>query len=297
MQAIKKTLTFGLLCLACSCATLSYMKEKRMNPERLRTPLVHHELSSGVWVIAHRGASAEAPENTFPAFDLAVQQKAHMIEFDVQMTKDLVPVVIHDETLNRTTNGKGLVAEKTFSELSTLDAGSWKGEAFKGTKIPSLQEVLKRYSGKISMNIEVKEEILRYPGVPRDRIAEMILKTIEDADVLDQVVVSSFDHGIIDEFRKKNKKVVLGYLTDKDITFGPDELRGLLVDSWNARWDTLDGGIVADFVSRGIGVYAWGTNDSASELNEILDAGVSGIFTNKPAFLDGILSDRQKNRQ
>ena len=109
-------------------------------------------------VIAHRGFSAIAPENTLPAMQFAVDSGAEMVEFDVRITKDNQLVVIHDETVERTTNGKGLVSRHTLQELQTLDAGTWFSQTFSGTQVPSLNEVLQLCSGSVYMNIEIKTD-------------------------------------------------------------------------------------------------------------------------------------------
>src|SRR5215472_18837798 len=92
-------------------------------------------------VIAHRGASGTCPENTIPAFRRAAEVGAHMVELDVQLTRDGQPVVIHDWTLNRTTSGRGAVRRRTLEEISKLDAGAWFGRAFADTRVPTLEQV------------------------------------------------------------------------------------------------------------------------------------------------------------
>lgn len=105
---------------------------------------------------AHRGAMQTHPENTIPAFRAAVKAGAHMIEFDVQLTKDNQMVVIHDSSVDRTTNGKGKVSELTFDEIRNLDAGSWKAPEFAGIQIPTPEEVLKEMPYNIWLNIHIK---------------------------------------------------------------------------------------------------------------------------------------------
>ena len=103
-----------------------------------------HLLPQGFLVIAHRGASSYAPENTMAAFDLALQMGAGHLELDVHLTRDDHLVVIHDDTVDRTTNGTGTVAGQTLAALQVLDAGAWFGEAFVGASIPTLAGVLTR---------------------------------------------------------------------------------------------------------------------------------------------------------
>ena len=116
-------------------------------------------------VIAHRGASGSAPENTMAAFSLAVERGAEVVELDVQMTADGYPVVIHNATVNRTTDGTGLVREKTLAELQTLDAGSWFETRFAGERVPTLEEVVTWARGRVALAIEIKNTPFHYRGI------------------------------------------------------------------------------------------------------------------------------------
>ena len=108
--------------------------------------------------IAHRGFSSQAPENTSAAFDLAIENEFYYIETDVQLTADNIPVIIHDDTVDRTSNGKGKVSEKTLSDIKKLDFGSWFSPKFKGQKILTLSELLKNYNNKIHLVLELKSQ-------------------------------------------------------------------------------------------------------------------------------------------
>ncbi|MBI3536498.1 MAG: hypothetical protein HY070_02885, partial [Chloroflexi bacterium] len=112
-------------------------------------------------IIAHRGASAEAPENTLAAFTRAFELGADGIELDVTLTKDNIPVVIHDDTVNRTTNARGVVSEMLLAEIKQLDAGSWKDAKYRGEKIPTLEETLRAIPTTKIVNIELKTLALR----------------------------------------------------------------------------------------------------------------------------------------
>ncbi|GAL80027.1 glycerophosphoryl diester phosphodiesterase [Algibacter lectus] len=107
-------------------------------------------------VCAHRGAKATHPENTISAFEEAIRLGAQMIEFDVQLTKDNILVIMHDDTVDRTTNGHGLVSKLTFEEIRKLDAGSWKSAKYVGEKIPTLHDVLQIMPNNIWLNIHLK---------------------------------------------------------------------------------------------------------------------------------------------
>lgn len=109
-------------------------------------------------IIAHRGDRVHAPENTLPAFELALQSGAAMLELDLTLSKDREIVIIHDETLDRTTNGKGKISDCTLSELKSLDAGSWFGEDFKGVQIPTLRDLFQAVGGQTLINLEIKRD-------------------------------------------------------------------------------------------------------------------------------------------
>jgi len=123
-------------------------ESQRINPSEIKLP------ERGL--CAHRGAMATHPENTIPAFRAAIEAGAQMIEFDVWHTKDNEMVVLHDETVDRTTNGTGRVADLTLQEIKKLDAGSWKSSEFIGTRIPTLAEVVKEMPYNIWLNVHVK---------------------------------------------------------------------------------------------------------------------------------------------
>lgn len=152
-----------------------------------------------VTLIAHRGFSAEAPENTLAAFDLALTNNYPDIEFDVQLTREGVPVVIHDETLDRTTDGHGPVSQHSLKEIKALDAGSWFNPSFAGRRVPTLREILLRYDGCANLHIELKSG---EPELP-EKVAELLHSTGWVQEALAQseaeaahapvLVISSFD--------------------------------------------------------------------------------------------------------
>ena len=102
-------------------------------------------MKQNLYIVAHRGLSSEAPENTYNSFDLAISKGCKYIEFDVQLTHDQEVVIIHDDTIDRTSNGSGRVNDKNLEELSTYDYGSWFSSEFKGSRIPKFSKVLEKY--------------------------------------------------------------------------------------------------------------------------------------------------------
>ena len=141
-------------------------------------------MTAAMMVIAHRGASSYAPENTLAAFDLALEMRVRHIELDVALTSDNHPVVIHDDKVDRTTNGSGLVTSHTLAALRQLDAGSWFGAQFEGERIPTFDDVLARYNGRVHIHTEIKG---KSPSLS-ERTADLIRKHGMER----QVTVTSF---------------------------------------------------------------------------------------------------------
>ena len=149
--------------------------------------------TQNVYVAAHRGWSEKYPENTMPAFQAAVALDVDQLEFDVHATADGELVIIHDKTVDRTTDGTGAVAEMTFAELRKLDAGSWKGEQFRGLQIPTLIEVMDLVKDHPTMTLDVELKV--YPEAGRERsfeVCDRVLKIIDDYGYTDRVVINSW---------------------------------------------------------------------------------------------------------
>lgn len=169
-------------------------------------------------IFAHRGSAGTHPENTMVAFAAALKAGADGIEFDVQLTKDQVPVIIHDETVNRTTDGDGWIKDFTYEEMITLDAGSWFAYSFQGATIPTLVELLEwAVNTPLLLNLELKSGFVRYPGIEK-----IVLECIAKYDLKDRVIISSFNHYSLLESHRLDPKV------ETDILF----MEGLY-EPWN----------------------------------------------------------------
>ncbi|UCZ53877.1 glycerophosphodiester phosphodiesterase [Bacillus shivajii] len=159
-------------------------------------------------IFAHRGSSSTHPENTMEAFQAALQYGADGIELDVQLTKDGVPVVIHDEKVDRTTNGNGWVKDLTYNELKQLDAGSWFDPSFSHTKIPRLEDVLNwLVQTPLLLNIELKNGFIRYP-----EIEKKVLDLVHRYNMQNRVIFSSFNHYSLVDLRKQNRHIEIAIL-------------------------------------------------------------------------------------
>lgn len=220
-------------------------------------------------IFAHRGASADAPENTLRAIKLALAQHVDGIELDVhQLGQDLV--VIHDRWVHRTTNGKGQLKDYNLEQLRTLDAGL-------GEKVPTLWEVMEVVAGQCILNIEIKglEDV------------SLVLAQIKQAQVLlgfsqEQFVVSSFDHHLLKQIKQLTPEIKLGALTaSKPIDYALFATQ-LGAYSVNADITFLDQNFVKDAHQRGLKVFVY-TVDEPEDLKMLYDWGVDGVFCNAPA--------------
>lgn len=141
-------------------------------------------------IFAHRGSAGTHPENTMEAFQAALDAGADGLEFDVQLTKDHIPVIIHDETINRTTNGEGWIKDYTYKELKQLDAGSWFHSSCHGFAIPTLEQLFDwAKQTNLILNIELKNGIISYPGME-----QIVLDLIKKYNLQERVIISSFNH-------------------------------------------------------------------------------------------------------
>lgn len=154
-------------------------------------------------VIGHRGAAGLAPENTFAGFDLALAMGVDGIETDVQKTKDEVLVLFHDDRLDQTTSGTGVLQEMQWEELQQLDAGAWFDRKYAGERIPLLEEVLERYGRRTSLDLEIKQMGIEYE----------VLSLVEQFGLLDHVAFTSRDFPTVVRIKEKNSLAQAGYLT------------------------------------------------------------------------------------
>lgn len=207
--------------------------------------------------VAHRGWSGDAPENTLAAMKLALSVPyVNWIELDVQLSKDEVPVVIHDYTLGRTTNGQGEVRETPFEELRKLDAGSWFSSQYAGEPIPSLEEVLQLVKGRCKLNIELKTSGDMYP-----KLAERVLELVLQYGMEQEVVFTSFDNGTLRRMKELAPKLPTGLIID-----GRPEiqlLNELGTSFLSIGYWKLTPEYAAEMIENGIRVMAWTIDDPA----------------------------------
>jgi len=248
-------------------------------------------------VTAHRGFSGQAPENTLAAFRAAIDAGSDMIELDVHLTRDNEVVVIHDDTLERTTNGKGNVAEKPLAELMRLDAGAWFNPRFAGERIPTLAEVLEVARNRIRINIELKKG-KNFPYT-MEELADRTLAAVEKAGMSDQVLFSSFDPAAIDRIRAKNPLNPIALIVDKPWEKPEDPGGGTHYPTLNCRTTVLNEENIRRAHNGGIRVHVWTVNTKEA-MEKFIALGVDGIITNHPDSLIDVLrrkTAKQRQRQ
>lgn len=229
-----------------------------------------------VKIYAHRGASQYAPENTLPAFALAAQQGADGIELDVHLTKDGQLVVIHDETLERTTSGTGWVKDHTLAQLRQLCADNHM-PGFAQARIPTLEEVLAlvRPTGML-VNIELKTGILWYDG-----IEEKALDLVRRMGMENRVIYSSFNHYSIEKVRQLAPEAETAYLysdiiCDVEKYAAARGVKGLHPGLWNVQM----GDFLRIYLDSGLAVRVWTVNER-QDMEQLLTAGAD-VITNDP---------------
>ncbi|MFC5748347.1 glycerophosphodiester phosphodiesterase [Actinomadura rugatobispora] len=253
--------------------------------------------------IAHRGASAYAPENTLPALRAARSQRADVVEVDVQQTKDRKLILMHDTTLARTTNVESVfprrkpyrVSSFTLKEIRRLDAGSWFGKKYKRTRVPTLSESLRAMGGSgVGMLIEIKRPG-GYPGIERRVAAELRRHPswLRRDPAERRLAVQSFDWNSMRRFHKAMPRVPIGLL-GKPAT---SRLRGLakFADQINPPQRGLTAAYVKRVHKLKMDVLTWTVNDKA-RMRRAIRLGVDGIFTNKPKVLESVRKERRSRQ-
>jgi len=244
-----------------------------------------------VFTIGHRGFSGAAPENTLASFKKAIELGADMIEFDVLLSKDGQVVVIHDDTLNRTTNGTGKVSDHILEELKQLSAGSRFGSQFFGETIPTLKEVLELTRGKIVLHIELKQgDLGKYTMVD---LADRSFDEVEKAGMLNQVLFGSFDLSAIDRIRQRNPKLPVALIYNKAWNAPQDAFGQRPIPVLSSSGTFLKEDNMARAHQAGVKVFVWTVN-MEEQIEHVLNLKVDGIISNYPDRVIKILQKRFK---
>ncbi|MGH4120459.1 glycerophosphodiester phosphodiesterase [Clostridium sp.] len=235
---------------------------------------------------AHRGASAYFPENTMLSFEKALEMGCTGIETDVQMTKDGVLVLIHDEMVNRTTNGEGLVKDYTYIELNKLDAGSWMGEEFAGIKIPTVEELIYLLKDKnIIINFEIKSGVVIYEDIEQ-KLIELIYKH----KISHKVILSSFNHYSIAKCNKISKEISTGILYMEGIYKPYNYAKTVGANAIHPYFLAINEEVIKETKKHKIHVNVF-TVDDEKYMKSFLEMKVDGIITDYPDKLHKIITD------
>ena len=234
------------------------------------------------WIIGHRGASAIAPENTLAAFERAFRDGADGIELDVTLSSEGVPMVIHDDTLERTAAGQGWVWKRSVFDLKALDAGSWFGASFSSERIPTLVEVLDLARGRGVVNVEIKSsrEAAQNGGPSPKALARAVTRVLDAHAEPGTIVVSSFDPRVLRRVAAMAPSLELGFLRSSR------QFRPWTPLAWWAHAHYVHPDVpLVDEAARFAGGYekliVW-TVDGPFEQERLASAGVKAIITNRP---------------
>ena len=226
-------------------------------------------------VTAHRGASKAAPENTMPAFEAAIESGADYIELDVQLTKDGELVVFHDDNIKRTTDGVGVLTEKTYAELQRYSAGSWFSDdgTYDDVRIPKLSEVLDLVGHDIMLNIEIKS----HGNV--EATAEKVVELVEEYDLTTSCYVTSFSYQALKKVKELQPKIKTALIANIAPSTVYSQMK--FIDAVSMNYLFVNSSVVNYAHYSGKKVFVW-TVDRSGEMKKMMALGVDNIITNRP---------------
>jgi glycerophosphoryl diester phosphodiesterase len=235
--------------------------------------------------IAHRGFSGKYPENTMLAFKKAVEEKCDGIETDLNVTKDGVIVICHDETVDRTTNDKGYIKDYTYMELKKIDAGIKFGESFKGEKIISIDELLDYFKDKnMLLNLELKNDLIHY-----EDLEKKIIEKIYEYKLRDNVILSSFNHYSMLKVKQYDETIKTGLLYCANLYNVHEYGKKLKADALHPYYPSvMNKDIVKQIKESGLTINTYTVNEE-EDMEALIDLGIDGIITNHPDKLNRVL--------
>lgn len=284
-----------LCCIIIGCSKDEPLEEVIIDDQPLLSPQY-------IMNIAHRGASGHSPEHTISAYEKGEAMQADYIEIDLQLTKDQQLIAMHDDTVTRTTDGKGEVQQLTLDEIIDLDAGSWFNEAYPASAevvyedetVPTLADVLGNFGVDANYYIETKTPE-KYPNMVKELVA-----TLEEYDLIDdelpegQVIIQSFSEQSLQEVTTLAPSLPLIQLLNKDALKQLDDERIAEISSYaigvGVNYEELTDAQIEEFTANGLLIHAYTVNDE-TEMRELIQRGVTGIFTNYPDRLTNLLEE------
>ncbi len=252
--------------------------------------MIRELLKRGPLAIAHRGDPMKRPQNTRSAFLSALTYDIDMIETDVNMTRDGHLVIIHDQVIDNTSNGKGEVYSYTLAQLRKLDFGSWMGTGFADEVILTLEEFIELTRDKgIGLNIEIKNGPRRYDGIEKK-----LISVLRDTKTADRVLISSFDHAAIRRVKEIAPDIVAAILYSGGLIDQIGPARLAMADGLHPEYSLVTEDLVAAATRAGLFVNVW-TVDSEDQMARMAAIGVTGIISNYPERLVGVIKGKGKN--
>jgi glycerophosphoryl diester phosphodiesterase len=234
-------------------------------------------------ISGHRGAAGLAPENTLASFKKAFQSGIKWIEVDTQLSADNTPVIFHDETLNRCTNGENRVADLTLEQLQSLDAGSWFSSEFSGEKIPTLeQSLLFCLQNDLSMNLEIKI----HHSYQIQPLVEKVVEVINQVNFpIEKLIISSFSKSALQLCHQIMPSIRRGYITDQNPLAILEKLKPMNLYSIHVDHKILNQEVATNIIQSGYKLVIWTLNDS-QHASKFKSWGVDMIITDKPDIFD-----------
>lgn len=218
-------------------------------------------------IMAHRGWSSRAPENTLAAMNLTLSETwIDSIEIDVQLTKDEVPIIIHDFRVDRTTNGTGLVKDLTLKQICQLDAGSWFSPNFIGEKIPTLDEVLRLCKGRKKLNLELKTAGNMYSG-----LAEKVVELVQRYNMEKEVIITSFDHEKVKKVTEITSEIEVGLIFEGNPPLLDEQLQYVGANTFSMSFLFITSAFAKHHLSKGRKIVVWtpNTNEEISFIRSL----------------------------
>ncbi|MGG1850512.1 glycerophosphodiester phosphodiesterase [Bacillus wiedmannii] len=285
---MKKIYIVTIICTFIVIGTFVFHKANELKYTKAISQLNH------IKNIAHRGASAYAPEHTIAAYKLGQQLRGDYIEIDLQMTKDGHLVAMHDETVNRTTNGTGLVKEHTLEEIKQLNAGSFFNEKhpslakkeFENANVPTLEEIIKTFGHNANYYIETKSPD-EYPSME-----EKLLEIIKHYGINDKVIIQSFSEASLQKIHSLDVNIPLVQLLPYKKVAQLTELEMKKYKTYciglGMNYKYIDSTYVKRIKKHGLEVHPF-TVDNETDMKKLILWGVDGMFTNYPDRLHSLL--------
>lgn len=281
LEKHKRFKKISLIVVICAClVNMTYVEIISDNSFNFHVQFLDRPVVS-----AHRGDSVSAPENTIPAFESAIANRADYAELDVQQTKDGVIVVMHDSNLKRTTGVNKNIWEVTYDEIKDLDAGSWFSKEYAGTKIPTLDEVLKLCKGEIRLNIELK------PTGHEVDFEKSVVDVIYENEFETDCVIASMKYSTLEKVKEYAPEFTTVYVTT--VAYG--SIQALeYADVFSIESTFATSSMVNRLHEQGKLVYAWTVNNE-DKIQAMIDVGVDSIITDNPVLARELIYSKSLN--